>query len=375
MHQPGPIPPFPPLDAIPPFDLSSLDLSSLISFPLFPDDPLTSLGLTNVETTVGVTPSSIAQPLPHIPQSELPQAPMNPPAHKAQEDGALRRSNVLSSILVGSGIPSKCDSVRSVYMNVPKSTLGKRPKREKFEGSKPPLPLSGSGDSSVIKHHQFLSSYPFLPTSSASGTNTEGHTPFSLDSLPNVLTSAFPLPPSNTSLGNFPALSPPSDSPFSFSSYLPNGPFYNPQPAQLPGKGSLNNPPGYLDLGMSANKLGDPRKLSTPPAVSSTTNTSSLPPSITPPGVPLVNIENRAILKRTPSLVSTSTYDTKHSFVYEHRANPVRNHKDALLIMFGTHPLTYGERDTIERISGEQKRLVIERKVDSDAAGGTRRRR
>ena len=322
------------------------------------------------ETTVGITPSSTTLPPSHIPQGGLPQAPMNPPAPKAQDDVASQRSNsnVLSSILIGSGVPSKCDPVRSVYMNIPRSTLNKRSEREKYQGSKPPLPLSGSGGSSAIKGHKLPSSYPFLPKSSETSTNE--HSPFSLDSF---LTAAFPLPSSDISLGNFLMISPPSDSPLSLPPYLPNESFYKPKPAKFLATGGLKNPPGSLDLRMSANQMSNPSTLSNPPAVSTTT--SGLPPSKTPSDVPLVNIENRSILKRTSSLVSTSTYDTKHLFVYEPRANPIRSHKDAMMIMFGTHPLTHGERDIIERISGEQRNLIIERKVDNDAAGGTRRRR
>ena len=366
VRQPGPMPPFPLLDGIPPFDLSSLDYSSIFSVPLLPFDTITSLGLTDLETAFGIPPSSIPQPLPHIPQSGFPQMPSNPPAQKVQEDVMPQRSNVLSSILIG---PSKCDSVRSLYMNIPRSTPGKRSEREKCQGSKPPRPMSGSGAEGA--HHKLLSPYPFLPASI--GTNTDEHIPKSLDSFPNVTTGAFPLPPSVTSLGNFTMISPPSDPPLSLCPYIPNEPFCNSEPAKFPGKDGLKTLPGDWDLQMLATQLGDPNTLYTAPALSTTI--PGPPPCKTLPDVPLVNIENRSILKQPTSRMPTSTYDTKHPFVYEHRANPVRNHKDAMRIMFGTHPLTYGERDIIECISGEQRKLIIERKVDHDAAGGTRRRR
>ena len=322
---------------------------------------------------VGITPNSIAQSLPHVPQSALLQAPMNPPAHKAQEDVAPRRSNVLSSILIGSDVPSKCDSVRSMYMKVPVSTLGKRSERGKREGSKPSLPLSGSAGSGAIKGRTLLPSHSFLPASG--GASTAEQIPFILDPLSILPTAAFPFPPPDASLGNVPTYSPPLDSLLSLPSYLFNVPCYHPQPAKFPTTDGLSNHPGYFDFRTSSNEMGDPSLLLIPATGPPTTNRSGLLSSNTGPDAPLVNIENRCMLKRPSFPVSTPMHDTEHPFVYEHRANPIRNHQDAMRIMVGTHPLTHGERDTIERISGEQRRLIIERKVDCDAAGGTRRRR
>jgi hypothetical protein len=255
-------------------------------------------------------------------------------------------------------------------MKYPKSILGKRSERDECDGSKPSLPLSGSG---AIKRRKLLPLYPFLPTSSE--TNTEERVPFSLDSISCVPTTAFPLPPSDTSLGNFSTLSPLLDPSLSLSSYLLNGPFFNSQPAIFPSTDGSNNLLGYFDLPTSSNQSGDPNTLPLPVAGPSTTNPSGQLSSKSPPGVPWVNIENRSIIRRTSSLVSTPAHDMKLPFVYEHRANTVRTHNDAMRVMFGTHPLTHDERATIERISGEQKKLIIERKIDCDAAGETRRRR
>jgi len=249
-----------------------------------------------------------------------------------------------------------------------KSTLGKRSERD--EGSEPSLPLSGS---ETNKRRKLLPSYPFLPASS--GSNTEEQILFPLDSFSCVPTATVPLLPSDASLGNFPILSPPFDPSLSLSPYLFNGPFYNFHPATFPSTDGLSNPPGYLDVRTSVIQPGGPSTLPIPAAGPPTTNASGQLTSKTLPDAPRVNIENRSVLRRTSSLMSTPTYDTNLPFLYEHRANPVRNHDDAMRVMFGTHSLTRGERETIERISGEQRQLIIERKVDCDAAGGTTRRR
>lgn len=255
-------------------------------------------------------------------------------------------------------------------MKGPKSALGKRSEREEDEGSKQPVPLSGSR---TIKRRKLLPSYALLPASS--GSNAVEQAPFSLDFVPHAPTATFPLPLSDTSLGNFPIFSPLLDPSLSLSQFLLHGPFYNSQPVEFPSMDGLNAPPDYLNLQASVNQSENSSTLSIPIAGPPTNNFSAQLSSETPTNVPLVNIENRSILKRTSSLASTPTYDTGLPFVYEHRANPVRNHHDAMWVMFGTHPLTRGERDAIDHISGEQRKLIIERKVDCDAAGGTRRRR
>ena len=133
--------------------------------------------------------------------------------------------------------------------------------------------------------------------------------------------------------------------------------------------------PDYLNLQAPVNQSENSSTLSIPMAGPPIGNLSAQLSSKTPTNAPLVNIENRSILKRTPSLAPTPTYDTGLPFVYEHRANPVRNHHDAMRVMFGTHPLTRGEKDAIDHIAREQRKLIMERKVESDAAGGTRKRR
>ena len=255
-------------------------------------------------------------------------------------------------------------------MKDPKSILGKRSERDEDEGGNSSLPLSGS---ETIKRRKLLPSYPGLPA--PSGSNTQEQAPFLLDSISCVPTETIPLPLSDISLGGFPIISPPLDPSLSLSLFLLNGPFYTSEPGKFPSMDGLSASPDHLNLQSSVNQSENPRTQSTSAAGPPATNPFAQPPSKTPTDAPLVNIENRSILKRTPSLASTPTYDTKLHFVYEHRANPVRNHHDAIRIMFGTHPLTRGERDTIERISREQRNLIIERKVDCDAAGETRRRR
>jgi hypothetical protein len=277
---------------------------------------------------------------------------------------------VLSSILIGSGAPSKCNPVRSTHLKGPKSILGKRSERDEDEGSNPSLPLSGSG---TIKRRKLLPSYPFIPT--CIGSNTGEQAPFSLDSVTLVPTETFPLSLSDTSLGNFLNLSPLLDPSLPLPDFIANGPFSTPQPVKFPSTDGLSAPPGYLNLRTSVNQSEGPRTLSIPTARTPTTNPYAQPPSKPPTNAPLVNIENRSILRRTPSVASTPIYDTSFHFVFEHRANPVQNHHDAMRVMFGTHALTRGERDMIGHISGEQRKLIIERKVDCDAAGGTRRRR
>lgn len=348
------------MDAIPSFDFSSLDFSSTATIPQLPFDPLTSFPLPSFDAAVGITPTPTAQPLPPVPQTVFHQAPSIASSHKAPEDVAPGRSNVLSSILINSGVPSKRSSVRSTHMKGPKSTLGKRSERDEDEGSNQSVPLSGS---KTTKRRKLQPSYPLLPASS--GSHTEEQAPFSLDFASHVPTATFPLP--DTSFGNF--LSPLLDPSLSLSHFLLNGPFYNSQPVEFPSTDGTNAPPSYFNLPASVNQSAIPA--SGPP----TRITSAQLSTKTPTDAPLVNIENRSVLRRTPSLASTPTYDTKLCFVYEHRANPVRNHHDAMRVMFGTHPLTRGEREAIERISGEQKNLIIERKVDCDAAGGTRWRR
>ncbi len=255
-------------------------------------------------------------------------------------------------------------------MKRPKSTLGKRSERDEDEASKQSLPLSGSR---TIKRQKLLPSYPLLPASS--GSNTEEQAPFSLDFGSHVPTATFPPPLSDTSFGNFPIFSPLLDPSLSLSHFLLHGPFYNSQPVEFPSMDGSNAPPDYLNLQASVNQSEISSTLSIPTARPPTSNLSAQLSSNTPTNAPLVNIENRSILKRTPSLASALTYDTEFPFVYEHRANPIRNHHDAMRVMFGTHPLTRGERVAIDHISGEQRKLIIERKVDCDAAGGTRRRR
>jgi hypothetical protein len=362
-----------PLDAIPPFDLSILEYSSIISVPHFPFNPLIQLELPSLDASFGMTPSSIAQPLPPQSQPTLSQAPTNTIYNKAQEDVAPQRPNVLSSILIGSNTASKRDSLHPRHMKVPKSILGKRSGQDECDGSNLSLPLSGSD----AKRRKLQPSYSFI--SGSNGTSNKEQIPFSLDSFPTVPTGTFPFP-RNTLLGTALVLSPSLDSPLSLSPYLLNGPFYNPQPAKLSlslDADGLSNPPGYSDFQTSVSQSGDPSTLPIPTAEPPAANATGLLPSKTPPDVPLINIENRSILRRTSSAMPTPMpmHDTTPPFVYEHRANPIRGYQDAMRVMFGTHALTRGERDTIERISREQRKLIIERKVECDAAGGTRRRR
>ena len=368
--QPGLVPPFPPLDAIPAFDLSAFESSFLPSAPQLPLDSLISLAFPDLDTAVGITPRPIAQNFPPMSQGVLLQDSTNNPVHKAPENVAPRRSNVLSSILIGSDAPSKCSSVRSTYMNVPKSALGRRHEQGERGGSKPSPPLSGSD---AIKHRKFQSSYPFLPDSN--GTSNKDQFGFLLDSIPTGPPTTSPFPPSNISLGNRPILSPLIDSSLSLSPFFVDGPFYNHQPAKFVSTDGLSIPPGYSDLPAPANQFGDFFTLSIPTTGPLITGSSRQVSSKTPSDAPLVNIENRSILQPTSSLPPTPVYDTKRPFAYEHRAKPVQSHKDAIRVLFGTHPLTCGERDTIERISGEQRKLIIKKKVDCDADGGTRMRR
>jgi hypothetical protein len=117
--------------------------------------------------------SSTAQPLPHMPQSGLPQVPMNPPAHGAQDNVVSQRSNsnVLSSILIGSGVPSKCDPVRSVYMNIPRSILKQAVgTRRNTKGVNHLFHCQAQAVQALSKRHNLLQSYPFLPTSSETST-------------------------------------------------------------------------------------------------------------------------------------------------------------------------------------------------------------
>ena len=118
------------MDAIPSFDFSSLDFSSTATIPQLPFDPLTSFPLPSFDAAVGITPTPTARPLPPVPQTVFHQAPSIASSHKAPEDVAPGRSNVLSSILINSGVPSKRSSVRSTHMKGPKSTLGKRSERD-----------------------------------------------------------------------------------------------------------------------------------------------------------------------------------------------------------------------------------------------------
>jgi hypothetical protein len=364
-NQPGPVSPFSFLDAIPPFDLSNLEYPSIDTIPQLSFDPLASLSLANPDTAIGVAPSSIAQPFPPISQDVFPQKPSNGAANEAQAGAVPRRLNALSSILIGSDVPSKCESVRSTYMNVPRSTSSKRSDRGKCKGSQKSLPLSGSG---ANKRRNLPSSYSSLLDSN--GTSTEEQIPFSLDSISNVSTATFPA--SDTPFVNFPILSPSLNSTLSLPSYIINGPFDNPQPAQSSsslGMDSMSHAPGYLGLLAPANQFGYPT------AWPLSTSSTSLQPFKATPDAPLVNIENRPILKRTSTLISAPKCDTENHFVYEHRANPIRNRRDAIRIMFGAHPLTRGERATIECIYREQEELIMERQIDSDAAGATRRQR
>ena len=254
-------------------------------------------------------------------------------------------------------------------MKGPKSTLGKRSERDEDEGTSQSVPLSGS---KTIKRRKLQpSSYPLLPASN--GSNTEEQAPFSLDFVSQLPSATFPLP--DTSLGTFPIFSPLLDPSLSLTQLLLNGPFYDCQPVEFPSTDGTNAPPNYFNLDASVYQSEGPSTLPLPAAGPPTSNPSAQLSAKPFTDAPLVNIENRSILKRTPSIVSKPTYDMNFSFVYEHRANPVRNHHDAMRVMFGTHPLTRGEREAIECISGEQKKLIIERKVDCDAAGGTRWRR